>query len=155
MAGTAFNEVHDVVPRRRWISRFIRTVAKRVLRAVGVDPGRFRGAARRIAAGAASRRPGRHGQGDTAASDEPTLFFFHFRALNTGWKFPRRAEPVQQQPEAIRIGLTVTPHQGPLVPVHPDGHAHDTRIGAMSVVRDKRIGAMSVIVDRSRDTFTS
>ena len=114
VAGTAFNDVHGVVPRKRWISRIVRTVAKRVLRIFGVDPGRFLAGVRRIAAWV-TRRPGRHGQGDTAGSDEPTLFFFHFRALNTGWKYPRR-----------------------VVPVHPDEHVHDERIGAMRAIVDSR-----------------
>ena len=115
MAGTAFNEVHGVVPRTPWISRFIRTVAKRVLRVFAVDPGRFLADFRRFAAWVTPRLPGRQGQGDTAGSDEPTLFFFHFRALNTGWKYPRR-----------------------VVPVHPDEHVHDERIGAMRAIVDSR-----------------
>ena len=131
-AGTAFNEVHELVPRRGWLSRFVRTVAKRVLRAVGVDPGRFLAGARRVAARTASRPPGRHGRGDTAASDEPALFFFHFRALNTGWKYPRRA-----------------------VPVHPDEPVHDDRVGTVRVIRDERIAAMRAIVERGRGTFPS
>ena len=114
-ARTAFNNVHDVVPRRRWVSRWIRTVAKRVLRVFGVDPGRFPAAVRRIAAWATPRPPGRPGQGDANGSDEPTLFFFHFRALNTGWKYPRR-----------------------VVPVDPDEHVRDERICAMSAIVDSR-----------------
>ena len=132
VARTAFNEVHDLVPGKRWLSRFVRTVAKRVLRAVGVDPGRFLAAMRRMAARLTSRPPGRPGQGDAGGSDEPTLFFFHFRALNTGWKFPRR-----------------------VVPVHPDEPVHDERVGTMHVIRDERIAAMRGIVDRGRDTFAS
>ena len=107
VAGTAFNDVHGVVPRKRWISRIIRTVVKRALRVFGVDPGRFLAGVRR-AASWVTRLPGGHGQGDTTASDEPTLFFFHFRALNTGWKYPRR-----------------------VVPVDPDEHVRDERIAAM------------------------
>ena len=114
-AGTAFNNVHDVVPRKAWVSRSIRTVAKSVLRVCGVDPGRFLAAVRRIAAWLTSRPPGRPGQGDANGSDEPTLFFFHFRALNTGWKYPRR-----------------------VVPVHPDGHVRDERIAAMRAIVDSR-----------------
>ena len=116
-AGTAFNNVHDVVPRQRWVPRcvWIRTVVKRVLRVFGVDPGRFLAAVRRIAAWATPRPPGRPGQGDANGSDEPTLFFFHFRALNTGWKYPRR-----------------------VVPIHPDGHVRDERIAAMRVIVDSR-----------------
>ena len=64
------------------------------------------------------RRPGRHGRGAAAGNDEPALFFFHFRALNTGWKYRRR-----------------------VVPVHPDGHVHDERYGTMRVIRDERIAA--------------
>ena len=48
-------------------------------------------------------------------SDEPTLFFFHFHALNTGWKYPRR-----------------------VVPVDPDEHVRDERISAMRAVVDRR-----------------
>ncbi len=55
------------------------------------------------------------GPGDANGSDEPTLFFFHFRALNTGWKYPRR-----------------------VVPIHPDGHVRDERIAAMRVIVDSR-----------------
>ena len=113
-AGAAFNDVHGVVPRRRWVSRVVRTVAKRVLRIFGVDPGRFLAGLRRVAA-RATRRPGRHGGGGAAGSGEPTLFFFHFRALNTGWKYPRR-----------------------VVPVHPDGHVRDDRIAAMRAIVDNR-----------------
>ena len=114
-AGTAFNNVHDAVPRRRRLSRSLRTVAKSVLRVFGVDPGRFLAAMRRMAAWLTSRPPGRPGQGDAGGGDEPTLFFFHFRALNTGWKYPRR-----------------------VVCVDPDAHVHDERISAMSAIVDSR-----------------
>ena len=127
VAGTALAEVHYVVPRKGWIWRSIRTVAKPVLRVFGVDPGRFLAAVRRVrrmAAWATPRPPGRPGQSDANGNDEPTLFFFHFRALNTGWKYPRR-----------------------VVPIHPDGRVRDERIGAMRVIRDERIAAMRVIVD--------
>ena len=127
VAGTALAEVHYVVPRKGWIWRSIRTVAKPVLRVFGVDPGRFLAAVRRVrrrAAWATPRPPRRPGQSDANGNDEPTLFFFHFRALNTGWKYPRR-----------------------VVPIHPDGRVRDERIGAMRVIRDERIAAMRVIVD--------
>ena len=115
VAGTALAEVHYVVPRKGWIWRSIRTVAKPVLRVFGVDPGRSLAAVRRIAARLTPRPPGRPGKGDADGSEEPTLFFFHFRALNTGWKYPRR-----------------------VVPVHPDGHVHDERIAAMRTIVDSR-----------------
>ena len=117
---TALCEVHDVVPRKGWIWRLIRPVAKPVLRVFGVDPRRFLAALRRIAGWLTPRPPGRPGQSgarqsDTQASDEPTLFFFHFRALNTGWKYPRR-----------------------VVPVDPDEHVPDERIAAMRAVVGSR-----------------
>ena len=116
----ALAEVHYVVPRKGWIRRLIRTVAKPALRVFGVDPGRFLAAVRRLAAWLTPRPPGRPGQsgarrGDANGSDEPTLFFFHFRALNTGWKYPRR-----------------------VVPVDPDEHVRDERISAMRAVVDRR-----------------
>ena len=119
-AATAFAEVHDVVSRKQWSLRWIRVAAKRVLRGFGVDPGRFLAAVRRIAAWLTPRPPGRPGQsgarqGDANGSDEPTLFFFHFRALNTGWKHPRR-----------------------VVPVDPDKHVKDERISAMRAIVDRR-----------------
>ena len=126
VARTAFCEIHDVAPRKGWwISRWIRLVTKPVLRVFGVDPGRFLAAVRRIAGWLTPRPPGRPGQSgarqsdtrqsDTQASDEPTLFFFHFRALNTGWKYPRR-----------------------VVPVDPDEHVPDERISAMRTIVDSR-----------------
>ena len=113
VARTAFCEVHDVVPRKGWIRRWIRIVAKPVLRGFGVDPGRFLAAVRRLAAWLTPRPPGRPGQAN--GGDEPTLFFFHFRALNTGWKYPRR-----------------------VVPVDPDEHVRDERISAMRAIVDRR-----------------
>ena len=125
VARTAFCDVHGVVSRKQWNLRLIRAVAKRVLRGFGVDPGRFLAAVRRIAAWLTPRPPGRPGQSgarqshtrqsDTQASDEPTLFFFHFRALNTGWKYPPR-----------------------VVPVDPDEHVPDERISAMRAIVDRR-----------------
>ena len=112
-AGTAFNNVHDVVPRQRWAPRWIRTVVKSVLRVFGVDPGRFLAAVRRTAAWATPRPAGRPGRSDASGSDEPALFFLHFRGLNTGWKYPRH-----------------------VVPVDPDRHVRDERIAAMRVIVD-------------------
>ena len=120
-ARTAFNEVHAVVARRAWIARAVATVVKCVLRVFGVRPARLRATVRRLAAWrrrlAAWRRRGA-GQA-TPGSGEPTLFFFHFRALNTGWKYPRR-----------------------IVAVGPDEYVQDERIGTTRVVRDERIAAM-------------
>ena len=113
-SATAFADVHDVVPRKRWLSRSVRSVAKRVLRVFGVDPGRLLAAVRRTAARVTRRLPGRHRPGDAEGSDEPTLFFFHFRALNTGWKYPRR-----------------------IVPVDPGEHVRDGRIAAMRAILDR------------------
>ena len=44
---------------------------------------------------------------------EPALFFFHFRALNTGWKYPRR-----------------------IVEVDVNEHVEDNRIAAMKSTVD-------------------
>ena len=134
-ARTAFNGVHDVVARRAWLARAVFRVAKRVLRGFGVRPARLRATAHRIAAWrrriaawrrriAAWRRRiaawRRRGAGQAIpGSGEPTLFFFHFRALNTGWKYPRR-----------------------IVAVGPDEYVQDDRIGTMRVIRDGRIAAM-------------
>ena len=126
-AETAFAESHDVAPRATRLSWHVRNVVKRALRGFGVDPGRVLAGVRRIAARGMPVPAGRHGRGGAAGNDEPALFFFHFRALNTGWKLRRR-----------------------VVPVHPDGHVHDERYGTIRVIRDERIAAMRAIVGGAR-----
>ena len=135
-AETAFTESHDVAPRATRLLRHVRNVVKRGLLGIGVDPGRLLAAPRRVATRAEAFSPGRRGRAhvgrstamdlicawweavcliERRAPNEPTLFFFHFRALNTGWKNPRR-----------------------VVALDPERHARDERIAAMRMVVDGR-----------------
>ena len=76
---TRWNEVHSAAPVRRSLPN---RVAGRAVAALRRAPAPVRIALAALA-----------GRLRWPVAPEPTLFFYHFRALNTGWKFPRAVPP--------------------------------------------------------------
>ena len=121
--GTRFNENHycmvhgagDGTPRLRRTRR----VVKRVLALCGID---WRPLWARLKAAAPGRAARRYDGGrltESAIEGEPELFFFHFRALNTGWKRPPRLVAVDAREHVLdeRIAAMEEIVDGPPGPV--------------------------------------
>ena len=99
-ARTAFNEVHNAAPGRP-AALGLRARAGRVLRAL-----RLARASRSVlrAFRLGYRAGGRALAPRSAAAREPSLFFFHFRGLNTGWKVRQGVRPHDDGDDLVRDG---------------------------------------------------
>ena len=100
-----FNEIHTAMPRRGLVSRLARATAARLLPMFGIDMPRALAGVRQATAWAKTKvRRSAHAQGKT--NGEPTLFFFHFRALNTGWKYARKVVRFDQSEHVVDDRIT-------------------------------------------------